>query len=212
VADAGDNTIKVFNPAIDPDNPIQTIDGHETFPGQFFSLADSALAVDQKTGRVYVSDDLQPQYFERPEAAIYAFEADGSYTGRLERNVVDARPPGLAVDNSISSRQGRVYVTTGNTEGAFIYAYGPFEVSKSAGVCAFGGACPEIGPPSPPATLQPAPAVAPRTAEASTRAVGASVPVPAATPAPHVRPKTCRQHRAKHHHARPCPPRSHGRR
>jgi DNA-binding beta-propeller fold protein YncE len=119
VADAGDDTIKIYDPATDTIDPVATIDGHATPKGSFVSLRDTALAVYSPTGRIYVADDLQPEYFERPEAAIYAFEASGTYAGRLKFNVFDARPPGLAVDDF----SGRVYVTSGNSDGASVYAY-----------------------------------------------------------------------------------------
>lgn len=119
VADAADNTLKVYDPALDKVDPVQTIDGHETPEGRFVSLRDSAVAVDSGTGRIYVADELQPEYYERPEAAIYGFGASGAYAGRLKYNIIDAEPPGLAVD----SLGSRVYVTSGNSEGALVYAY-----------------------------------------------------------------------------------------
>jgi DNA-binding beta-propeller fold protein YncE len=146
VPDAGDDTVKVYDPSVDTEDPIATIDGHENPTEGFISLQDAAVAIDQSSGQVYVSDDLLPDFFEQPEAAVYAFEPSGTYGGRLKLNVIDARPPGLAVDNSGSSTQGRVYVTSGNTEGASVYAYGPGAASKSPAVCAEGGPCPLQGP------------------------------------------------------------------
>src|SRR5262249_51956972 len=49
----------------------------------------------------------------------------GAFKGRLKYNIVDASPAGLAVDNSTAVTQGRVYVTSGNTEQAGVYAYPP---------------------------------------------------------------------------------------
>ncbi len=131
VPDAGDDTVKVFDPIADPDFPVAVIDGHELPEGGFVSLRDSAVAVDRVTGTVYVADNLQPGFYERPEAAIYAFGPTGAYLGRLKYNVVDARPPGLAVDNSAKGTQGRVYVTSGNSEGASVVAYAPGELTKA---------------------------------------------------------------------------------
>jgi DNA-binding beta-propeller fold protein YncE len=125
VPDAGNETVKVFDPALDADDPVLVIDGSGVPGGGFISLRDSAIAVDQVSGKVYVADDLQPAHWEEPEAAVYVFNASGSYLGRLKHNVVDARPPGLAVDNSPEATQGRVYVTSGNTELAAVYAYPP---------------------------------------------------------------------------------------
>jgi DNA-binding beta-propeller fold protein YncE len=129
VPDAATNTVQVYDPAAEVEDPVAVIDGHETPPGRFVSLRDAALAVDDSTGAdagyLYVADDLQPEYFERPEAAIYGFAPSGAYAGRLPYNVIDALPPGLAVDGSTAASKGRVYVTSGNSEGASVYAYGP---------------------------------------------------------------------------------------
>lgn len=121
LADAASETVKVFEPATDTEAPVQTIAGP---PGGFHSLRDSAVAVDRSSGALYVADQLT-QLSESPEAAIDVFSAAGAYLGRLKHNVIDASPPGLAVDNTGSPTQGRVYVTSGNTEGASVYAYGP---------------------------------------------------------------------------------------
>jgi hypothetical protein len=124
VPDAASDTVKVYDPAIDKENPVTTITG----PGpnsSFSSLRDAAIAVDRVSGNVYVADNLQPLFTERPEAAIDVFDAAGTYLGRLKYKIVDALPPGLAVDNSTGSTQGRVYVTSGNTDQAGVYAYPP---------------------------------------------------------------------------------------
>jgi DNA-binding beta-propeller fold protein YncE len=131
VPDAADDTVKVFDPAIDPEDPIAVIDGAGLPGGGFNSLRDSAVAVDDVSGKIYVADLLQPPYWEEPEGAIYVFSAAGAYLGRLKHNIVDAQPPGIAVDNSAGATQGRVYVTSGNTEIASIFAYPPgAETSK----------------------------------------------------------------------------------
>jgi DNA-binding beta-propeller fold protein YncE len=122
VPDAASNTVKVYDPSVDKVNPVQAITG----PGLgFVSLRDAAIAVDRASGNIYVADNLQPAYTEKPEAAIEVFDPSGSYPGRLKFKVVDALPPGLAVDNSGGPSQGRVYVTSGNTDEAAIYAYPP---------------------------------------------------------------------------------------
>jgi hypothetical protein len=66
-----------------------------------------------------------PQYTETPQAVIQVFDAAGAYKGQLKYPVVDSSPVGLAVDNSAGANQGRVYVTSGSTVGAKIYAYPP---------------------------------------------------------------------------------------
>jgi DNA-binding beta-propeller fold protein YncE len=125
VPDATDDTIKVYDPMADPTTPVQVIDGAATPNGGFLSLHDSAIAVDAVSGEIYVADTGGPQYSERPKATIYVFDSTGTYEGRLKFDVVDGQPPGLAVDNSATATQGRVYVTSGNTENAVIYAYPP---------------------------------------------------------------------------------------
>jgi hypothetical protein len=124
VPDAADDVVEVYDPAVDLEDPVAVIDGHEV-PGGFVSLRDAAVAVDRVTGKVYVADNLEPAFIEHPEAAVYVFDASGTYLGRLKHNVVDALPPGLAVDNSEKATQGRVYVTSGDVEFSSVYAYGP---------------------------------------------------------------------------------------
>jgi hypothetical protein len=125
VPDAGDETVKVYDPAIDSEDPVMVIDGHEVPGGSFTSLRDAAIAVNDLSGKIYVADNLQPAFWEEPEAAVYVFDSTGTYLGRLKHNVVDGLPVGLAVDNSPTATQGRVYVTSGNTEMAAVIAYPP---------------------------------------------------------------------------------------
>jgi DNA-binding beta-propeller fold protein YncE len=132
VPDAGDDTVKVYDPATDPVNPVAVLDGAGTPNGGFVSLRDAAVAVDRVSGEVYVADDLQPLYTERPEVVVQVFSAAGSYEGRLKFGVVDGLPVGLAVDNSATATQGRVYVTSGNEEQAAVYAYPPHAATSAA--------------------------------------------------------------------------------
>jgi DNA-binding beta-propeller fold protein YncE len=126
VPDAATNTVKVYDPAIDKVNPVATIDGSATPSAGFVSLRDSAVAVDRVSGDVYIADNTQPLYAERPQATIYVYSSLGAYKGHLKYNIVDALPPGLAVDNSTApATQGRVYVTSGNTDKASVYVYRP---------------------------------------------------------------------------------------
>jgi hypothetical protein len=123
VPDAATNTVKVYDPLVDTVNPIAEIKDPLNQP--FVSLRESAIAVDRVTGEVYFADDTQPQYTEKPQAVIYVYTALNGFKGRLKYKVVTARPPGLAVDNSTGSTKGRVYVTSGNTNQAGVYAYPP---------------------------------------------------------------------------------------
>jgi hypothetical protein len=122
VPDAADNTVKIYNPAVDKVNPSATIHG----PGAgFTSLRDSAIAIDRASGDIYVADAVGSPYTERPETTIDVFDSALTYQGHLKYNVINGTPVGLAVDNSTTSSQGRVYVTSGNTIGARVYAYPP---------------------------------------------------------------------------------------
>lgn len=123
VPDAGSNTVKVYDPAISATTPLAQIKNPSGKP--FVSLRDSAIAVDRVSGEIYFADNDQPEYTERPQATIYDYTAANVYGGHLKYNVIDALPPGLAVDNSALSTQGRVYVTSGNAGNASVYAYGP---------------------------------------------------------------------------------------
>ncbi len=125
VPDAATNTIKVYDPEADLEDPIEEIDGSDTPNGEFVSFRDAAIAVDRATGEIYVSDNLQPAYTEKSQAVIYVFAPDGAYEGHLKFLVTSGMPVGLAVDNSATATQGRVYVTSGNTVFGAIYAYGP---------------------------------------------------------------------------------------
>lgn len=125
VPDAADRTVKVYDPAIDTEDPVATITGGGTPGGGFVSLRDSAVAVDRASGEIYVLDNLQPEHSERPEGVVYVFWPDNALRGRLKFNVIHGRPSGLAVDNSTRASQGRVYVTSGNTDLGSVYAYPP---------------------------------------------------------------------------------------
>ena len=122
--DAASDTVKVYDPgdlANFPESPSATITGP---PGGFSSLRDSAVAVDDTSGDIYVLDDTQPAGAEQPRARVYAFGAAGEYLGHLPYDVVDGAPTGLAVDNS-SLNPGRVYVSSGNTHFGGLYGYAP---------------------------------------------------------------------------------------
>jgi DNA-binding beta-propeller fold protein YncE len=135
VADAKDETVKVYDPETDLADPLEVIEGQDLPTQGFTSLRDSALAVDRLTGELYVADNLQPAYTEQPQAQIDVFSSLGAYEGHLKHLIVDALPPGLAVDNSAGSTQGRVYVTSGNTIEASVYAYRPGAATTTPALC-----------------------------------------------------------------------------
>jgi DNA-binding beta-propeller fold protein YncE len=145
IADAADDTVKVYDPSQSPTDPVEVIDGPSLPAGRFTSLRDSALAVDRVTGELYVADGLQPTFTERPQAQIDVFDSTGVYEGHLKYLITDAYPPGLAVDNSAGSTQGRAYVTSGNTVKASIYAYPPGAATKATPICQKEVICPTGG-------------------------------------------------------------------
>jgi hypothetical protein len=136
VPDASDDTIKVYDPASSTEIPVGEITG--AGGTAFVSLRDSAVAVDNATGEVYVLDNLQPEHAEQPRGVVQVFRPPitpkGPYTweGHLKYEVVDGAPSGLAVDNSSAATQGRVYVTSGNTHEAAVYAYERGAATKAA--------------------------------------------------------------------------------
>lgn len=211
VADAASDTVKIYDPATDTVNPVASIDGTGTPLGHFVSLRNATLAVDDTTGEVYVADNLQPEYTYHPETVVYVFDATGAYEGRLKFSVENALPPGLAVDNSATTSQGRVYLTTGNSESASVYAYPPGAASAvgvplaTSGVLAQGSGGSGSGAVSaPPDALE----------SASVAGLGAGAPAGAASPPPAAAPARTatgakrplhrkRPHRkARHHRAK----------
>lgn len=136
VPDAISNTVKIYDPSVDTSNPIGEISAGDTPRGKFVSLRDAVIAVDRVSGDVYVVDNIQPEYTYQPFAEIFVFNAANQYKGRLKYRVVDALPVGLTVDNGPGATypggtQGRVYVTSGNTIQAGVYAYPPGAASTA---------------------------------------------------------------------------------
>jgi DNA-binding beta-propeller fold protein YncE len=130
VADAADDTVKVYEPASDPVNPVATIGGPF---GGFHSLVDASLAIDSTNGHLLAIDNLQPG-FAHPEAGIEEFDSEGVYLGRVAK-VIDGEPSGLALSG------GNLYVTSGNDEGARVLEFGPYTLSSGpSGTGAGGGA------------------------------------------------------------------------
>jgi hypothetical protein len=209
VPDAATETVKVYDPATSTADPVAEIDGSGTPLGHFVSLRDSAIAVDNARGTVYLSDDLTPEYTEGHEAVVYAFDSTGAYLGRLKYAVETAQPPGLAVDNSALPTQGRVYVTSGYAELGAVYAYAP----ESAGSAAVPLPRSVTAPPSGTAAIAPQAEsttadAAPSPAAPADPAPSAGPEEPAAQPTPRAKAKA-RKHRRhrKHHHPRSAPER-----
>jgi hypothetical protein len=125
VPDASTDTVKVFGPAGEALTPI---DGAGTPQRGFRSLADSDVAIDPSDGHVFVADDTEAG-FEFPLAVIDEFNAKGDYRGQLPGRFTDAEPSALAVDGA-----GDVLATSGNSEEAVIYGFGPTEPAHLLGV------------------------------------------------------------------------------
>jgi hypothetical protein len=177
VPDAATDTILVFDPAApDPDIPVTTLTGVGTPAGHFISLHNSAVAVDDTSGEIYLVDDLTPAYTDHHEGVVYVFSAAGTYEGRLKYSVDNALPAGLAVDNSAAASKGRVYVTSGNSLLAAVYAYGPGSATASA--------VPLPAPPNYDPGSPEAPPAAPGGAAPAAPLASASLPVSAGQPAP----------------------------
>ena len=117
VADAADQTVKVFEPATSLTTPVATISG------PFNSLTDAALAVDPSNGHLLVVDNLQPG-FEHPKSAVREFDSPAAayaYLGSLPGAPVHGGPSGIAVGPS-----GQAIVTDGNSELSNAFLYSPF--------------------------------------------------------------------------------------
>ncbi len=138
VADAGNGKVKVYDPKVSLTTPVREIGGASTAAGRFVSLVDSSLVIDQSNGNLLVADNTQPG-FEHPIAAISEFNAEGLYRGQIEKQVIDGAPVGMAFDDSPTTTNGQLYVTSGNgsdivvppelgppvSEQGALYAFGP---------------------------------------------------------------------------------------
>ena len=123
VADAADQTVKVFDSATPAAGPVATI------AGQFNSLTDAALAIDPTNGHLLVVDNLQPG-FEHPLSVVREFDSAATgYAplGRLPGAPIDGGPSGIAV-----AAGGQVIVTDGNSELSNTFLYAPYGGSGSA--------------------------------------------------------------------------------
>lgn len=118
VPDAASDTVKVYEPAKDPDHPAFSIQA----PGGFSSLTDAAITTDPSNGHVLVLDNLQPG-FEFPEGAVEEFSATGSFLGELSHRVIDGEPSGMATS------EGQLYVTNGNSEESNLALFAPYSGS-----------------------------------------------------------------------------------
>jgi DNA-binding beta-propeller fold protein YncE len=140
VADAGDNTVKAYDPASPtPNIPVQVIDGAGTASGRFVSLTDASLAVDQASGDLFVVDNVQPG-FEHPLAAIVEFNDEGLYRGQLEHQITHGEPVGIVIDETSPSTKGWIYVTSGNGLSSVVSGPEAPPAAELGAVLAFGPA------------------------------------------------------------------------
>jgi DNA-binding beta-propeller fold protein YncE len=127
VPDAASATVKVFDPATSTSAPVAEIDGAGAPQGGFASLDDAAVAVDDSDGHLFVTDNLQSLDTEHPRGALDEFNSEGAFRGQLPAfpALFASLPTGLAIDNSGGATQGDLYLTSGDSEEAKVYAYGP---------------------------------------------------------------------------------------
>jgi DNA-binding beta-propeller fold protein YncE len=128
VPDAATGTVKVYDPASDPTNPVATLSGSATPQEGFRDLVNSEVAVDASTGHVYVLDDID-HLAEKPEAVIDEFNAGGDYRGQITA-IVDAGPSGMAIQESTD----RLFLTSGNSEHGSLLIFSPTLTAGSISV------------------------------------------------------------------------------
>ncbi|HEY4568116.1 MAG TPA: hypothetical protein VIH10_01585, partial [Kribbella sp.] len=134
VGDAAGDSVKVFDPAVDPLVPAFVIDGGGTPGGAFSDLTDTDLAI-EPNGNVLVVDNLQPG-LETPVAALYEFSPTGEYVGEVTHwsvLFVQAEPSGVAVasDGTIYVTSGTFYTSSEEEEAGFVYQFSPGLVPTS---------------------------------------------------------------------------------
>jgi hypothetical protein len=117
VPDATSDTVRVYNPSVDAVNPVAEFNGAGTPQQGFRSLYDSAAAVDPSNGHLLIADNTQPG-FSTSAAVIDELNSKGEYRGQLPHALVDSKPPGL------TTSPGKVFVTSGNSTGSVVYAFG----------------------------------------------------------------------------------------
>jgi hypothetical protein len=139
VADAATDTVKVFDPANPNPSAVAEITGEGSPLGGFDYLVDAALAVDDTTGHLFVVDNFQGPFFEHPEAALYEFNSEGDYRGRiLNHELTAGEPSGIAVASPGAPTAGDLYVTSGNSERAKLFGLGPTGPAKTLQVALAG--------------------------------------------------------------------------
>jgi hypothetical protein len=135
VADASDNTVKAYDPAVDLNDPVQVIDGSETPAGHFQHLEDAGIGVNGKTGQVFIADQ-KPGRTDNPPAVVYEYGRFGDYRGELPEPpepLVSSVPTAIGFDEDMSPYNpyaGYIYVTTGFGGPGGVYAFKPSAPTK----------------------------------------------------------------------------------
>jgi DNA-binding beta-propeller fold protein YncE len=134
VGDAASDTVKVFDPGLDPLVPAFVIDGAGAPTGAFTDLTDTDIAI-EPNGNVLVVDNLQPG-LETPVAALYEFSPTGEYVGEVSHwsvLLIHAEPSGVAVapDGTIYLTSGNFYPTSEELEEGVVYRFSPGLVPTS---------------------------------------------------------------------------------
>ena len=135
VGDASDNTVKVYNPAVDLDDPVQVIDGSDTPGGHFQHLEDSGIGVNGATGQVFIADQ-KPGRSDNPPGVVYVYGRFGDYRGELPEPpdpLVSSNPTAIDFDEDMSEFNpyaGYIYVTTGFGGPGGVYAFKPSVPTK----------------------------------------------------------------------------------
>lgn len=130
VPDAASNTVKVYDPTVSLTDPVQAIDGAGTPEKRFVHLEDTALAIEQSSGHVFLAEQLVADTYN-PPAAVYEFDRFGNYRGALPHSLVSGVPTGIAIDESSEASKGDIYVTTGDEAEGGVYAFGPAPPSSA---------------------------------------------------------------------------------
>jgi Divergent InlB B-repeat domain len=154
VGDAASDSVKVFDPVVDPLVPASVIDGSGTPAGAFSDLTDTDIAI-EPNGNVLVVDNLRPG-LEHPLAAVLEFNPIGEYVGEIShgfsievqqvekepahlepRTLVHAGPTGVAVASdgtifvSSGGQQSPRYVQGVTQEGGVVYRFAAGSVPTS---------------------------------------------------------------------------------
>lgn len=138
VPDAATHTVKIYDPAVELEDPVEEWDGATTPQGGFSYLLDSEVAVDNSAtspsyGHVFVLDAIGHGLSEHPEGAFDEFNSAGAFRGQIT-GFADAEPSGIAIEPTAGPTNGDLYISSGNSEGAGVFVYGPTAPARTLSV------------------------------------------------------------------------------